>query len=483
MLARLPTNCRVHLDAPVPQTNQYPAAQDTASDSYPTTAPLSPSETPPKPVDKKKYSAISSNFNAIRPVTAFTQLITAGPLIYNSSMPARRAENGYAGYELTILPFLLMSILNTISSIATPDYGAAYMIRSSIMTEAEGRGGTFDGVFGALHESDNKVSLPELLNGHGKVIGEVGRCVVEGEIGCSTQCINTRMEFEGGDSIQCLGNCNSESESSPPCPFRYPSKGAWHRLEKGIYFVFRLQLWEGFRQEIPVLRWILSWADNANVRRDERISNPNNTIVNFARSRPQRLSITRLFKTLHHTYDHSLPVMLFPPIGNPEYRKGSTLEHYMFYITDIVFLLAMVAPYLITYLLTGYNSGHSSLFERVTILCWLLLMQMAAFPQRLVWNFVQTRLLPLPTRQFRWGLLVIISSGAIISAPALLGFFFVYQQLINSRRDECYGYCECSEISTPQKTLVRVLIRNSPGLCPDFGLHELWRMIRPWGMV
>lgn len=70
-----------------------------------------------------------------------------------------------------------MSLINTFTSIATPDYGASYMVRSSIMREAERRGGKFDGVVGELCESDEKISLKvgELIKGHGDLIGEVGR--------------------------------------------------------------------------------------------------------------------------------------------------------------------------------------------------------------------------------------------------------------------------------------------------------------------
>lgn len=60
----------------------------------------------------------------------------------------------------------------------------------------------------------------------------------------------------------------------------------------------------------------------------------------------------------------------------------------MFYIADIIFSLAILTPYLITYGLTGYTRGNSLRLERFIIVFWLVVMQLATIPQRLVWNFV-----------------------------------------------------------------------------------------------
>lgn len=491
MLARLPTDCKVVLNPPTPQTSVRRSAHDTESlaqstyeesdtndEAMPVQSVIAVSgpnpavnrPSPLQPTSKNdithKHSAISSNFNAIRPLTAFTQLITAGPLIYGASGSDRRAANGYAGYELTILPFLLMSILNTISSIATPDYGAAYMIRSSIMKEAEGRGGTFDGVFGALCESEDQISLPLPLDDYDRVIGGMGRCKAEGptEGVCSEGCVESRMEFDGGDSIGCPGKCVSESEGVT-CALRNNPKRAAHAVKKGIYFMFKHQLWEGLRQELPVIRWILAWTDQANVpaesdiiitpvsviRRPSETFAPNTSAVQikFPRFTPPLTAITRLFKSVPDEEGTKPGIILFPAIGNAQFRKGSKLEHYMFYITDVVFFIAILAPYLITYILTDYTRGHSSRFERVTIVVWLVLMQMATIPQRLVWNFMQTRLLPLSTRQFHRGLGVVVALGAVISAPGMIGFYLVFRQLINLKRDECDGYCELKKNHPP----------------------------------
>jgi hypothetical protein len=57
---------------------------------------------------------------------------------------------GYATFSLTVIPYLLMSIVNLLSTILTLDYNEVYLIYSEIMREAVGQGGTFDGVVGCI---------------------------------------------------------------------------------------------------------------------------------------------------------------------------------------------------------------------------------------------------------------------------------------------------------------------------------------------
>ncbi|KAF7513012.1 hypothetical protein GJ744_011278 [Endocarpon pusillum] len=62
-------------------------------------------------------------------------------------------EYGYAAFGLTVVPYLIMSIINLISTILTPDYSAVYMVRTDIMDEAERRQGRFDGAVGQIPET------------------------------------------------------------------------------------------------------------------------------------------------------------------------------------------------------------------------------------------------------------------------------------------------------------------------------------------
>ncbi|ERF74268.1 hypothetical protein EPUS_01955 [Endocarpon pusillum Z07020] len=62
-------------------------------------------------------------------------------------------EYGYAAFGLTVVPYLIMSIINLFSTILTPDYSTVYMVRTDIMDEAERRQGHFDGIVGKIPET------------------------------------------------------------------------------------------------------------------------------------------------------------------------------------------------------------------------------------------------------------------------------------------------------------------------------------------
>lgn len=60
---------------------------------------------------------------------------------------------GYAAFGLTVVPYLIMSIINLFSIMLTPDYPAMYMVHTDIMEEAKRRQGRFDLVVGKIPET------------------------------------------------------------------------------------------------------------------------------------------------------------------------------------------------------------------------------------------------------------------------------------------------------------------------------------------
>ena len=58
---------------------------------------------------------------------------------------------GYAAFGLTVVPYIVMSIINLVSSILTPDYSVMYLVESEAMKEAKKRkNARFDGVVGRI---------------------------------------------------------------------------------------------------------------------------------------------------------------------------------------------------------------------------------------------------------------------------------------------------------------------------------------------
>jgi len=95
---------------------------------------------------------VSSSYNLPKAVIAMFQTVYAALTLY-SSRGNQIQVFGYAAFGLTVTPYIVMSIINLFAQIATPDYEALFLIKSDIMTEAERRGGVFDGAIGELvHE-------------------------------------------------------------------------------------------------------------------------------------------------------------------------------------------------------------------------------------------------------------------------------------------------------------------------------------------
>jgi hypothetical protein len=58
---------------------------------------------------------------------------------------------GYAAFGLTVAPYAVMSLVNLIGNLVTPDFPDMYLVGSEIMEEAVKRGGHFGNVVGYVH--------------------------------------------------------------------------------------------------------------------------------------------------------------------------------------------------------------------------------------------------------------------------------------------------------------------------------------------
>ena len=86
---------------------------------------------------------------------------------------------GYAAFGLTVAPYLVMSLVNLISTVLTPDYSVVYLVRTDIMEEAERREGRFDGVVGRIPIAPDAYKAGN-LDGHfeirdGKIIMRIDK--------------------------------------------------------------------------------------------------------------------------------------------------------------------------------------------------------------------------------------------------------------------------------------------------------------------
>ena len=58
---------------------------------------------------------------------------------------------GYAAFGLTVMPYPIMSVVNLLGTILTPDYSVIYLVSSEAMDEARRREGSrFEGTVGVI---------------------------------------------------------------------------------------------------------------------------------------------------------------------------------------------------------------------------------------------------------------------------------------------------------------------------------------------
>ena len=95
-------------------------------------------------------SEISWSYSFSKGLIAISQAIYASATLYETRGD-QIERYGFAAFGLTIAPYLVMSIINLIAMVLTPDYSTVLMVESEIMEEARQReGACFGGAVGKL---------------------------------------------------------------------------------------------------------------------------------------------------------------------------------------------------------------------------------------------------------------------------------------------------------------------------------------------
>jgi hypothetical protein len=95
---------------------------------------------------------VSSTSSAMKSLASVVQLIYATMTVYQAQ-GSQFERYGYASFSLTVIPYGIMSLINLIGNLLTPDYSSLYIARTDVLDEAEARGGKFEGVLRAIDAS------------------------------------------------------------------------------------------------------------------------------------------------------------------------------------------------------------------------------------------------------------------------------------------------------------------------------------------
>ena len=103
---------------------------------------------------------LSSNYNLPKGLIAIFQTLYASATLYRTRGDQIQ-RYGYAAFGLTAAPYVVMSIINLLGTMLTPDYPCVYLVRSEIMDEASRRkGAKFEGMVATL------IAEPVMLTTH-----------------------------------------------------------------------------------------------------------------------------------------------------------------------------------------------------------------------------------------------------------------------------------------------------------------------------
>jgi hypothetical protein len=93
----------------------------------------------------KSDITISNSYNATKAFTGIIQIISSLYTLY-TAYGSQVTRYGYAAFGFTVVPYTVMSILNTIANLIEASYDCLFLVRSDVMLEAEQReGGEFVG--------------------------------------------------------------------------------------------------------------------------------------------------------------------------------------------------------------------------------------------------------------------------------------------------------------------------------------------------
>jgi hypothetical protein len=94
---------------------------------------------------------LCKSHNILKWLVALSQLLYATFTLYRTRGDQIQ-KYGYAAFGLTVIPYAIMSLINLVANIVTPDYPSIYLVRSNVMAEAELRNARFIGTVGVLDE-------------------------------------------------------------------------------------------------------------------------------------------------------------------------------------------------------------------------------------------------------------------------------------------------------------------------------------------
>lgn len=327
--------------------------------------------------------------NFPRTLLSLSQTVSGAYALYKAR-GSQIERYGFAAFGLTVIPYIVISIINFTGSLLSSEYETIFLVHSSIMDEMIARGGFSDGTVGSVDGATEDHTDTPLLY----------REVTIGSGGIA-------VKFEGSkELLRCVGSSNQSFKIEPlKIPAPKQRRLRWkHRYHGLLYYPVLTEKPALITKDTPSAqesspkpkakqgRW-QSWPwQKPPASEKDKIS----TI-----SIPSHSPFTRLPPARHQTPLNLLAIMLF--------------------------LMAIATPYLIIGILSGFKPNKSSSLQRNFTLTWLICGQSQGYglgESVEQWTCKKTVL---------WGLMIVIFCYGSYS---VCGFFVVAQEMLE------FGTCK-----------------------------------------
>ena len=256
---------------------------------------------------------IASTQNAPRILFSFIQTISGGYSLYRAQ-GSQIDRYGYAAYGLTVLPYMVVSVINFAGSLLSSEYDMIYMIHSKTMEEMVQRGGLTDGFIGSLDHDPG--STDHSLSTNEQIV------IAEGETLEFHTTQDSKITYRNTNS----SSLPSEALSVNPPPPTLRSMFVPPLSERGWY--------QGFCPRKARKR--------QEARKKALTPLPNTTVISV----PAHGPFTRL------------PIPIYEP--------------FLHVLTIALLIAAVAVPWITIYLLTRFRVQKSTNSQRNFILNWLI---------------------------------------------------------------------------------------------------------------
>jgi hypothetical protein len=316
-------------------------------------------------------------------------------------------QYGYVAYGFTVVPYAVMTLVNLLANLVTPDYPTLYMIRTAAMDEAERLGGKFIGVVASVYE-------PALA------VDDAGQ-----NLGHENDTINAH-------DAEVAGQFEMTTLAANANPGQNANVDPTHGTERPTSVDISIGDTE---QEVDV-------ACSSNSGQSTKIGPSNET-----ESPPSVKSSIGSTEQAQDAADEILPNGRFA--GE---IQTTCYEDALIVCSGLAFTGALATPYAIMGAFTHFNPGHSTTAQRTWIMLWIVLGQVCGYTAPIVVN-TESRESFYPdkhdAREHRsncctWGMNR-INSGLgwyfvlFYAAPAIGGFVVVGQMIAASGTCGVFG--------------------------------------------